>query len=128
MIENSEDNDELKFVFYSIAAALGCKTPSEAVDLLKGINRELFVKENIETHQDDVTLLAGSVNVTRLKNNPVQLSEDTLATLYSKILEELKFSDVNKSIGQKILDFIDMCFSNYTPPPEAILFRNIEKK
>lgn len=124
MIENSKNNDELKSVFYSIAAALGCKTPLEAVDLLKEINKALFGKENIETNQDDVALLAASVNVTRLKNNPVQLSKDTLAILYFQILDELNFSDTNKCIGQKILDFIDKCFSNYTPPPETMLFRN----
>lgn len=112
MIENSEDNDELKFIFYNIAIALGCKTPIEAVALLKGLNKELFCKEGIETSVDDLTLLAASVNPTRLKNNPVRLTEDTLATLYSEILKELSYSDKNRTVGEKVLSFIDKHFSN----------------
>lgn len=116
MIENSEDNDELKFIFYNIAIALGCKTPTEAVALLKGLNKELFCKEGVETSVDDLTLLAASVNPTRLKNNPVKLTEGTLATLYSEILKELSYSDKNRTVGEKVLSFLDKCFSNYSFP------------
>ena len=116
MIENSEDNEELRFVFYNIATALGCKTPTEAVALLKGLNKELFGNEGIETSVDDIPLLAASVNPTRLKNNPVKLTEETLTELYTLILKELRYSDANRSIGEKFLSFIDKCFSNYPFP------------
>lgn len=116
MIENSADNEELRFVFYNIATALGCKTPIEAVTLLKGLNKELFGNEGIETSVDDIPLLAASVNPTRLKNNPVKLTEETLTELYTLILKELRYSDANRSIGEKFLSFIDKCFSNYPFP------------
>ena len=128
MIENSKEDAKLSQTFSDIAAALRCKTPSDAVKLLKGINRELFEKESINIDFGDISMLANSVNTTRLKNNPVKLDKKTLVTLYTRILEELKFSEKNKSIEQKFMDFIDKCFSNYTPPPESMIFGDIDIK
>lgn len=122
MIENADQ--DLRKVFEDIASALKCETPSAAVHLLKEMNRELFGKESVSVNFEDIPLLAGSVNVTRLKNNPVKLGEKTLTMLYTGILEELKFSG-NKGIGKTIMSFLDKCFSNYTLPPEAIAFGNL---
>lgn len=121
MTENSKDNAELTQIFENIAATLGCKSQPEAVNLLKELNREFFGEESVAVNSKDIPLLASSVNVTRLKNNPVKLDEETLITLYKRILEELKFSADN-GIGKRILSFIDKCFSNYTLSPEAMLF------
>lgn len=124
MIENAKGNQELTQVFADIAAALHCETPSDAVGLLKEMNRELFGDKGVAVNSEDIPLLAGSVNVTRLKNNPVKLDEETLVMLYAGILGELKFSD-NKSIGRKIMSFLDKCFSNYALQPESIIYGNL---
>ena len=123
MIENADQ--DLKKVFEDIASALKCETPSDAVYLLKEMNRELFRKESVSVNSEDIPLLAGSVNVTRLKNNPVKLGEETLTMLYAGILGELTFSERNGGIGKKVMSFLDKCFSNYTLPPEAIAFGNL---
>lgn len=89
MIEKSEDDKDITSVFSDIAMALKCETPSDAVALLKGINRKLFENEKIKTDNNDIALLASSVNTTRLKNNPIKLDENTLINLYTAILKEL---------------------------------------
>lgn len=89
MIKEAKDNERLTQVFKNIASALGCKTLWDAVDLLKKMNRELFEKENVTVDFQDIPLLVRSVNVTRLKNNPVELSDLDLILLYFNILEGL---------------------------------------
>ena len=128
MIENVQYNAGLRAIFENIAYALNCKTPSEAVKLLKKINRGLFKEESVTVNSEDIPILAASVNVTRLKNNPVKLSKETLGMLYKRILEELKFSGDTDGITKKVLSFFDKCFSNYTLPPESIFFRKHTEK
>lgn len=97
MIENSKDNIELTDVFHCIANALNCDVPHDGVEYLKSLNRELFSKDYVTVDKADIPLLVGSVNVTRLKNNPVELKEDTLTMLYTDILKELQDQDVDKA-------------------------------
>lgn len=58
------------------------------------MNHELFGKENVTVNFQDIPLLARSVNVTRLKNNPVKLSNQNLISLYTNILEEFATGDI----------------------------------
>lgn len=90
MIENSKDNTELTDVFNCIADALNCSSPHDCVEYLKALNRELFGKEHVTVDNADIPLLVSSVNVTRLKNNPVKLNEDALTVLYTNIIKELQ--------------------------------------
>lgn len=94
MIKNSKDNENLTQVFKNIVSTLDCKTLWDAVNLLKEMNHELFGKENVTVNFQDIPLLARSVNVTRLKNNPVKLSNQNLISLYTNILEEFATGDI----------------------------------
>lgn len=121
MIGAAEDNAALAEVFGNIAAALDCETPQMAVELLKAINKQLFGKESVEVHTEDIPLLVGSVNVTRLKNNPVKLDGDTLTMLYTEILQELSYRQQKEGIGKKIYAFLCECLNSYKLPPEAMI-------
>lgn len=73
-------------VFNSIAEALGCDSPETAVVFFKEMLAEMSVKSP-NASDDELDILAASVNPVRLKNNPVELDYETLYTLYTKITE-----------------------------------------
>lgn len=72
--------------FVDIANAMGCNSAAEAVEEYKGILKELDISGPKAT-SEEIGVLASSVNVGRLKNNPVALSEDVLYDLYLKITQ-----------------------------------------
>jgi alcohol dehydrogenase class IV len=72
--------------FEDIANAMGCNSAAEAVEEYKGILKELDISGPKAT-SEEIGVLASSVNVGRLKNNPVALSEDVLYDLYLKITQ-----------------------------------------
>lgn len=76
----------LLYAFSDIAKSLGCDTAEEAVKMFKELLSELDL-EGPKATKDELKLLTASVNVGRLKNNPVKLSEDVLYELYSKITQ-----------------------------------------
>ncbi|MGN1349482.1 MAG: phosphonoacetaldehyde reductase [Anaerovoracaceae bacterium] len=94
MIMNSKDNKNLMQVFKDIACTLKCKTPLEAVEFLKKMNRELFREESITVNFEDIPLLVHSVNATRLKNNPIIPSKQNLVSLYTDILGEFSSGNI----------------------------------
>jgi hypothetical protein len=63
---------------------LGCENATEGVEKYKNILKELEIEGPVAT-KEELYVLAASVNVGRLKNNPVELSYDTLYNLYCKI-------------------------------------------
>lgn len=86
--EHSEcyQQEELENIFRSIAATLKCSNTSEAITYLNGLNEQLFEKDPVRVNSEDARLLSKSVNVTRLKNNPIELNEDILYRLYLEII------------------------------------------
>lgn len=91
MISLSQDDDNLAKIFKNIAYAMNCKTVEDASMKFRNIiidwnlNKTLRL-ENDEHFNDEVVLLANSVNVQRLSNNPIKISEDDMKMLYRKIL------------------------------------------
>ena len=73
-------------VFTEIANTLGCATTLEAVAYLFHLNQELFKKDKVVMKKKDIDLLVASVNPTRLKNNPLELSTETIYMLYREIV------------------------------------------
>ncbi len=74
----------LKQIFCDISKALGGKTAEEGAEIYKNLLSEIEI-EGPKAQPDEIEILAKSVNVGRLKNNPVELTYDTLYELYSKI-------------------------------------------
>lgn len=79
--------DHLSNVFENIAKALGHNTAHEAILFIRSLlsTMELEYPKTINRN-NDLETLTQSVNLTRLKNNPVSLDQETLRNLYESIL------------------------------------------
>ncbi len=77
----------LQEIFERISAALGCRSAEEAIARFEALLAELDMQYPIASHQEDLHTLTAAVNVTRLGNNPVRLTEDTLYRLYQTIVK-----------------------------------------
>lgn len=71
-------------VFHKIARMLNQVTVPDAIKYLKSFLCDLDIKSPIFS-EHDLLLLSKSVNITRLKNNPIVLSESDLYYLYKSI-------------------------------------------
>jgi len=77
----------LDSVFKEIAGVMGENAPIDAAAKFQNIVKQLHLKAPAIKSQSDFEILKKSVNPTRLKNNPVELDEDTIDMLYHKILK-----------------------------------------
>lgn len=93
MIENTEKcidgrgKNYLDSVFKEIAGVMGVNAPMDAAVKFQNIVKQLNLKAPEIKSEGDFEILKKSVNPTRLKNNPVELDEDTIDMLYHKILK-----------------------------------------
>lgn len=85
-VEANEEKQDLKELFMEIARALPCESVPQAIEYIFALNEKYFKNDKAVFSMSDVELLAASVNPTRLKNNPIMLSEETLYELYSSIV------------------------------------------
>ena len=84
---DSRGLEYLSGIFQNIATAMGCETPSDAIAKFRLMLKEMDIQKPVSEHlSSDISLLASSVNSTRLKNNPVGLDENTNKHLYSVIV------------------------------------------
>lgn len=75
-------------IFKQIAAAMGTTSASKAIDRFELILSSMNINKPCRTDSDDLHTLSESVNQTRLKNNPVTLSQEVLFELYAKITKQ----------------------------------------
>lgn len=76
----------LEGVFAEIADAMGCQTVNSAINGFSSILEKLNLNIPAPSN-DDYDILCKSVNLTRLKNNPVELTPIVIKQLYHQILE-----------------------------------------
>ncbi|MCQ2224630.1 MAG: phosphonoacetaldehyde reductase [Paludibacteraceae bacterium] len=94
MVENtslsmdSRGKDYLDKMFLDLASAMGCVDAISAVERFQRIVSDLNLRTPVVDDESDFELLARSVNLVRLKNNPVRLDEQTINVLYRKIFDE----------------------------------------
>ena len=86
-----QNDNNLKIIFQSIAYDMDCLTIEEAIDKFQNMLKDwdliqTLTSENDKDFQNKVEELASSVNIQRLSNNPIKISEDDMKMLYSKIL------------------------------------------
>lgn len=79
--------DFLEEIFAEIAEAMGCDSAEQAAVRFDEILSSLQLTVPKAT-EEDIEILTGSVNPTRLKNNPVGLSAEIIKALYKEILSE----------------------------------------
>lgn len=94
MVENtslsmdSRGKDYLDKMFLDLASAMGCQDAISAAEKFRRILSGLNLQTPAVDSESDFELLAKSVNLVRLKNNPVRLDEQTINALYRKIFGE----------------------------------------
>lgn len=94
MTENSDicidprGKEYLEEVFAEIAKTCGFDTAENAVKGIRTFLEELEMSyPTAENREDELSVLAKSVNPVRLGNNPVKLTEDVLYSLYERIVK-----------------------------------------
>lgn len=83
---DTRGQEYLNEVFAELAKAFGCDNAKEAVDKFSDMLQRLELPAPEAKVDEQLEELVKSVNLTRLKNNPVLLDEVTLRDLYKEIL------------------------------------------
>lgn len=84
---DSRGADYLCSIFNDIAHSIGCETPENAISLLRDMMKEMEMKKPVAGRkEEEVELLAHSVNPIRLRNNPIELDVTTIVMLYKLIV------------------------------------------
>lgn len=76
----------LKTVFNDLSDIIGVNSPFEASKKFCSILQEIGLNTPVINNEQDFDILKKSVNLVRLKNNPVKLTEDEIEILYREIL------------------------------------------
>lgn len=83
-----EERSILPDVFSDIAYTLGYTCVAGAIGYLESLNEQLFENDKVTMNEGDIDILVKSVNPTRLKNNPLELTEDMISSLYMDIIKK----------------------------------------
>ncbi len=86
MNENVKDNDQLKNIFHKINTFFKAKNYLETYQKFMEILAKLELKTTGIINEKDLDVLVNSVNIERLKNNPVPLDQKTIKKIYEKLL------------------------------------------
>lgn len=84
MNQKSKDNMELERVLKSLALVFNTINIEESIEVVKGIITE-FALPKVSINEDEITELFNEINMERLKNNPVNFSDEELKELYRVI-------------------------------------------
>ena len=76
-------------VFGDIAKSIRHKTPAAAIKFLKNLLVVLDLEMKFDITQEQLETLANSVNVTRLKNNPVALTKQDVMDIYCDLFKKI---------------------------------------
>ena len=84
---DSRGIDYVSSTLQSIAEAIGASSPQEAISSFRAMIEEMEMGNPIsETMEQDIHILSASVNPVRLKNNPIELNDEDIKSLYEKII------------------------------------------
>ena len=85
---DSRGQEYLGSIFNKIAHSMGSENPKDAIVLFREMLVDMEMKNpEARNKEDEIEVLSHSVNSVRLKNNPVQLDEFIIKTLYERIVE-----------------------------------------
>ena len=85
---DSRGSDYLSEIFEEIAHAMSANTIQDAINCFRIIMDEMQMQNPVsENREQDLKTLVTSVNPVRLKNNPVELDEETIWYLYQTIIK-----------------------------------------
>ena len=84
---DTRGSEYLNRIFHDIANTMGCQSPMQAIDLFAQILTKLEMdKPAMPCSEGDLDILCKSVNVVRLKNNPINLDSLAIKNLYKRII------------------------------------------
>ena len=79
----------LESIFNKIAHSMGCDNSEKAIAVFREMMMGMEMKNPVAgNREEEIELLARSVNPVRLKNNPVMLNEATIKNLYQSIIKK----------------------------------------
>ncbi|MBO6253386.1 MAG: phosphonoacetaldehyde reductase [Bacteroidaceae bacterium] len=85
---DNRGQDYLLAVFAEIAHSMGTDSIYSVVALFRSIMQEMEMNNPISNdRENELSILSSSVNPIRLKNNPVELDNDTIFLLYNSIIK-----------------------------------------
>lgn len=85
---DSRGSSYLNGIFVDIANAMSTNTVEDAINCFRVMMDEMEMKNPISVNRDDdLFILSTSVNPVRLKNNPVELDQSTITSLYNIIVK-----------------------------------------
>ena len=80
--------EHVEFVFEWLGKLMQCDSAYKGLMMFRTIMFSLDMQQPVSINRtEDLDVLTYSVNPVRLKNNPVLLSEEVIAYMYSKILK-----------------------------------------
>ena len=84
---DNRGRDYLSDIFVSIAKSMGAFTPEMAIEEFRRMMAEMEMVNPIANDREkEVDLLSSSVNPIRLKNNPIELGDIAISSIYHKII------------------------------------------
>jgi alcohol dehydrogenase class IV len=83
---DSRGKEYLDGMFSDLAAEMGCQDSISAADKFEKILCGLNLQTPKINNENDFEILTKSVNLVRLRNNPVKLDSQTIGGLYRQIL------------------------------------------
>lgn len=86
MCLDARGTEYLNNIFVELAGSFGCKNAKDAADKFGEMLKRMELGAPVLEGEEQLENFVKSVNVTRLKNNPVQLTEDVIRKLYKEIL------------------------------------------
>lgn len=95
MIEHIEETSDprgqeyLQQTFEKITKLFGCETIEEGKNYIRSLLEKLDLY-NVEIDYNDIDVLTKSVNVVRLKNNPISLNEENIKEIYLRIFNNIE--------------------------------------
>lgn len=85
---DSRGPEYLNSVFSSITLSMGCSSPDNAIVLFEQMMLDMELDNPVANNrEEELDTLSTSVNPVRLKNNPVELDEMTIRSLYETIVK-----------------------------------------
>lgn len=76
-------------VFNDIIEEMACSSTEEGKEHIRNLLNRLDLY-NVEVNYNDIDLLVKSVNITRLKNNPIGLDEKDIEIIYKNIFDNIE--------------------------------------
>ena len=85
---DSRGKEYLAGIFAQISKSLGCENPKQAITKFRQMMKDMELMNPVAVNRDEeLNILSHSVNPVRLKNNPAELCDEVIVSLYSVIVK-----------------------------------------